>query len=303
MFYFTPLPGFFSPFPRGTRSLSVIQEYLALRDGPRWFNRNFTCSGLLGIQLARFDFRLRDYHPLWCSFQLLRLISSVTCRCPTTPTSKLAGLGCSRFARRYSGNHFCFLFLQLLRCFNSLSSLYPPYIFRWQSLGLPHSDILGSMLASSSPRRFVGNYVLHRLCMPRYPPWALCSLTTLLVYLLGLFWIVFFLLCFSSVLSYIRFPPLLKLLPDFILLYMQFSRFFFWSFTFSRLFFNKCWILFFLLLCFSQMEVSGLEPLTSCLQSRRSTNWAKPPHSSRVGYSGLEPETSPLSGVRSNQLS
>ena len=30
------------------------------------------------------------------------------------------GLGCSHFARHYSGNHFCFLFLQLLRCFSSL---------------------------------------------------------------------------------------------------------------------------------------------------------------------------------------
>jgi hypothetical protein len=75
MFYFTPLPGFFSPFPRGTCSLSVTQEYLALRGGPRGFNRNFTCSGLLGIQLVSFNFRLQDFHPLWCSFQLLRLVS------------------------------------------------------------------------------------------------------------------------------------------------------------------------------------------------------------------------------------
>src|SRR5690349_6838696 len=29
-----PSPGFFSPFPRGTSSLSVDQEYLALGDGP-----------------------------------------------------------------------------------------------------------------------------------------------------------------------------------------------------------------------------------------------------------------------------
>ncbi len=33
------------------------------------------------------------------------------------------------------------------------------------------------MLVSSSPERIVGNYVLHRLCVPRYPPLALCSLT------------------------------------------------------------------------------------------------------------------------------
>ena len=29
------------------------------------------------------------------------------------------GLGCSHFARHYSGNHFCFLFLRVLRCFSS----------------------------------------------------------------------------------------------------------------------------------------------------------------------------------------
>ena len=29
------------------------------------------------------------------------------------------GLGCSTFARRYSQNHSCFLFLRLLRCFSS----------------------------------------------------------------------------------------------------------------------------------------------------------------------------------------
>jgi hypothetical protein len=99
-------------------------------------------------------------------------------RCPTTPMVKTTGLGSSHFARRYSGNRVFFLFLQLLRCFNSLGSLFPPYVFRWQYLGLPHSETSGSMLASSSPEYIVGNHVLLRLCVPRYPPSALCSLTT-----------------------------------------------------------------------------------------------------------------------------
>ena len=68
-----PLLGFFSPFPRGTGSLSVTQEYLALRDGSRGFTRDFTCPVLLGIQLVSFHFRLQDFHLLGCSFQLLRL--------------------------------------------------------------------------------------------------------------------------------------------------------------------------------------------------------------------------------------
>ena len=35
------------------------------------------------------------------------------------------GLGYFPFARHYLGNHFCFLFLQVLRCFSSLGS--PPF--------------------------------------------------------------------------------------------------------------------------------------------------------------------------------
>ena len=40
---------FFSPFPRGTGSLSVIGKYSALEGGPPWFGRSSTCSALLGI--------------------------------------------------------------------------------------------------------------------------------------------------------------------------------------------------------------------------------------------------------------
>ena len=42
-FYFTPLPGFFSPFPHGTGPLSVDYEYLALEDGPPIFKQDFSC--------------------------------------------------------------------------------------------------------------------------------------------------------------------------------------------------------------------------------------------------------------------
>ena len=44
-------------------------------------------------------------------------------------------------------------------------------------LGLPHSDIFGSLSASDSPKLFAGCYVLPRLCVPRYPPLALICLT------------------------------------------------------------------------------------------------------------------------------
>ena len=132
---------------------------------------------LLGIQLGGFDFRLQDFHLLWCIFQMLCLISALPYRCPTTPFALANGLGCFLFARRYWGNRFCFLFLQLLRCFSSLGWLVPTYEFSRSYWGFSHSDIFGSLLVSSSPKRFVGNYVLLRLCVPRYPPLALSSLT------------------------------------------------------------------------------------------------------------------------------
>ena len=67
--YFTPLPGFFSPFPHGTGSLSVDYEYLALEDGPPIFKQDFTCPALLVLRLVpQSFFRIRDYHPLWSVF-------------------------------------------------------------------------------------------------------------------------------------------------------------------------------------------------------------------------------------------
>ena len=63
--YFTPLPGFFSPFPHGTGSLSVNDEYLALEDGPPIFRQDFTCPALLvSSSVPRTSFRIRGYHPL-----------------------------------------------------------------------------------------------------------------------------------------------------------------------------------------------------------------------------------------------
>ena len=47
-----PYSGFFSPFPHGTSSLSVSQEYLALPDGPGKFMQGFTCPALLRIPLS-----------------------------------------------------------------------------------------------------------------------------------------------------------------------------------------------------------------------------------------------------------
>ena len=84
-----------------------------------------------------------------------------------------AGLGSSPFARRYWGNRCYFLFLQVLRCFSSLRS--PPALLDEgiAPLGLPHSDICGSMRICRSPQLFAACHVLPRLREPRPPPCAL----------------------------------------------------------------------------------------------------------------------------------
>ena len=59
-----------------------------------------------------------------CPFQNYSAKVSRTCCWPTTPKSKLFGLASFPFARRYLGNHFCFLFLRVLRCFSSPRALH-----------------------------------------------------------------------------------------------------------------------------------------------------------------------------------
>ena len=116
-FSFTPLARFFSPFPHGTSSLSLTLTYLALADGPACFRQDFSCPVVLRIPLSTqpacryrdFTFCVRAFHhvPVGWPFE--------TCG-PSTPY--FYGLGFFPFARRYSGNHCCFLFLRLLRCFS-----------------------------------------------------------------------------------------------------------------------------------------------------------------------------------------
>ena len=80
-----PCSGFFSPFPHGTCSLSVSQEYLALPDGPGKFTQNFSCSALLRILLDADCLRVRGYHSLWPFFPKRSTSRTLSCCSPITP--------------------------------------------------------------------------------------------------------------------------------------------------------------------------------------------------------------------------
>ena len=56
---FIPLAGCFSPFPHGTRSLSVAREYLALEGGPPCFPQDFPCPVVLRLHSSLPDSPVR----------------------------------------------------------------------------------------------------------------------------------------------------------------------------------------------------------------------------------------------------
>ena len=87
-------------------------------------------------------------------------------------TARCSGLGYSHFARHYSGNHCCFLFLPVLRCFSSRGWLsFECYAF--SITGCPIRKSSDITLVCSSPKLIAAYHVLHRLSDPRHPPCAL----------------------------------------------------------------------------------------------------------------------------------
>jgi hypothetical protein len=81
-----PSSGCFSPFPHGTCSLSVAEEYLGLEGGPPTFRQDFTCPALLKDHKVTFAYGAFTHSG--ADFQLLPLIS-------------LQPLAWSAFARHY----------------------------------------------------------------------------------------------------------------------------------------------------------------------------------------------------------
>ncbi len=95
---------------------------------------------------------------------------------------RMFGLDSFLFARHYSGNHRCFLFLKVLRCFSSpRSPLLPMHsvidIPTLLGIGCPIQRSPDLNLFSGSPELIAAYHVFHRLLTPRHPPFALSSLT------------------------------------------------------------------------------------------------------------------------------
>src|SRR5688500_1983821 len=185
-----PSQGCFSPFPHGTGSLSVANEYLALPDGPGGFPRDFSCPAVLrNLPIEPGCFRLQDCHLLWSDFPdgstSNPVYHSTALRPdrPYNPKEQAPWFGLFRVRSPLLAESLtCFLFLEVLRWFTSLRCLPRAYVFSTgysgiNQSGFPHSDIPGSKPACGSPGLIAACHVLHRLLVPRHSPYALSSLT------------------------------------------------------------------------------------------------------------------------------
>ena len=145
------------------------------------FSQGSTCLDLLWIPPCQPAFRLRGFHPLWPAFpnRSARLIESI-------PRSETPGCTHPGLALPFSlaATHritCCCLFLRYL----DVSVHRVPFLNLWIGLrmpevcsgGFPHSEISGSMGICPSPKLFAAYHVLHRLLVPRHPPYALISIT------------------------------------------------------------------------------------------------------------------------------
>jgi hypothetical protein len=158
---FTPLSGVLFTFP--SRYLSTIGQSGVFRL-TRWSSQiqaGFHVSRLTwGTRQPGSPFRLRDSHPVPSAFPCRSATSHQCLPRPRYPAPvSWYGLASSPFARHYSGNHSCFLLLQVLRCFTSLGSLLSAYVFSGGYTGItpcgfPHSDIPGSLPGWRLPETF-----------------------------------------------------------------------------------------------------------------------------------------------------
>ena len=116
-------PGVLFTFPSRYYSLSVTWSYLAFWDGPHFFRLDFSCPDVLRIPLRLLNISSTGLSPsLMCLSKHFDYTSQYYFSRSLPQDHYDLGLGFSDFARHYSRNHFCFLFLRVLRCFSSPGS-------------------------------------------------------------------------------------------------------------------------------------------------------------------------------------
>ena len=158
-----PCSGCFSPFPHGTGSLSVSQEYLALPDGPGRFTQDFSCPALLRILISLSFLRIPGYHRLWPLFPKCSTSNLIDYISPTTPIlPKQYWFGLVPVRSPLLRKSLLFSLPPGTQMFQ-----FPGFAsFRMTGLqpaGLSHSEICGLIRICQYPQLIAAYHVLHRL--------------------------------------------------------------------------------------------------------------------------------------------
>ena len=140
-----------------------------MRDGPRRFPQNSSCSAVLRCRLMiRSAFRVRDCHPLRSRFPACSAMHHFSyCRRSYNPgrCQRQPRFGLLRVRSPLLAQSFLLSFPPGTKMFQ-----FPGFALELRSSariapgGFPHSDIRGSQGICPSPRLFAAYHVLHFLC-------------------------------------------------------------------------------------------------------------------------------------------
>ena len=182
--FFTPLFGVLFTFPSRYWFAVGLSVVFSLAGWSPQIHAEFLVLRATQVPARRSSrFRVRASHPLRGAFPgRFPYRSLLLCRGSYNPGCRLdgAGLGSCAFARHYSRNHVCFLFLRVLRCFSSPGSPHPqgwwprrrgrvaPFGNPRVSGYLPLSAAYRSLSRPSSPPRAIG--ILHAPFSPFLVP-------------------------------------------------------------------------------------------------------------------------------------
>ena len=139
-----------------------------MEDGPPIFRQGFSCPALLFVSsVSHSSFHVQDYHLLWSAFPCCSVKSCAI-------TNRLF-----RFRSPLLSESRLISFPRATEMFQFTRFASHTYEFSvgYLSVGFPIRTPPDQSLFASSPKLFAGYHVLHRLSLPRHPPYALIHLT------------------------------------------------------------------------------------------------------------------------------
>ena len=146
-------------------------------DGPGRFAQDYSCPALLRIPLGLISIHIRNCHPLWLNFPDHSILDLSATAWSYYPGTALLQHRFGLFPGRSPllGESLLFSLPAGTKMFQfpAFASLPCVKIIVLQTIGLSHSEILGSRVICTYPKLIAAYHVLHRLREPRHPPCAL----------------------------------------------------------------------------------------------------------------------------------